>query len=256
MRAIIIAAGMGRRLEHHTAERPKCMVTVGGRSILDHQLHALRANGVDDIHIIRGYLAELLVVDGATYHHNPDFRRNNILHSLFCADDAMEGPLLTTYSDIVFTPEVVRAALDAPHDISLVVDRQWHVAYEGRHDHPVEQAELTEVDDDGRVLKVGKQVGPERALGEFIGLAAYSAKGTQQMRDAWRDVRARFDDEEPFHAASRFRSAYLTDLYLELIARGVPIGTAPIDGQWREIDTVEDLQRAHDAWSAIAQKGS
>ncbi|AWV90807.1 NTP transferase domain-containing protein [Bradymonas sediminis] len=247
MRAIIIAAGLGSRLEHHTEERPKCMVEVGGRSILSYQLEALGQNGVHDIHIVRGYLAERLRVEGATYHENANFRQNNILASLFCAEEAIEGPLFSCYSDIVYTPEVVKKAVDSPHDIALVVDRQWHLAYQGRHDHPVDQAELVEVDGE-RVTSVGKRVGKENAVGEFIGLAKYSARGAQLMREVWRDVRAKFGDEDPFQAAEKFRKAYLTDLFEEMIARGIDIGWVPIDGGWREIDTVEDLERVRSEW--------
>ena len=57
MKAIIIAAGMGRRLRPHTDRRPKCMVEIAGKPILHHQLDAFRAHGVDDIVIIRGYKA-------------------------------------------------------------------------------------------------------------------------------------------------------------------------------------------------------
>ena len=246
-RAIVIAAGMGSRLEHHTTERPKCMVEVGGRSILAHQLHAFSENGIEDIHIIRGYLSERLVVDGATYHENDDFRRNNILFSLFCAESALEGEVLTTYSDIVYTPEVVRSALRSPYDIALVIDRRWADAYEGREDHPVEQAELAEVTD-GKVLRVGKQVGPERAAGEFIGLARFSAKGCQALRETFHAVRSRLGDDDPFQAAAMFRKSYLTDLFLEMIDRGIEIGWVPIDGDWREIDTVQDLERVNEIW--------
>ena len=250
-RAIIIAAGMGSRLEHFTDEKPKCMVEIDGRSILSYQLEALRSVGIDDIHIVRGYLADQLVVDGATYHENPDYQDNNILLSLFCAESALEGGLITTYSDIVYTPEVVRRVVDSPHDIALVVDRQWSQAYEGRHDHPPAQAELTRVDGD-RVTKVGKQVGPDGSVGEFIGLAKYSARGAEIMRDVYRDVRASVSDDEPFQAAERFRKAYLTDLFMEIIDRGFDVGWVPIDGGWREIDTVQDLHRVRDEWPSSA----
>lgn len=245
MRAIVIAAGKGSRLEHFTTNRPKCMVEVGGRSILSYQLDAFAQNGVEDIHIIRGYLADRLVVPGATYHHNANYEHNNILHSLFCAGEAFEGPCLTSYSDIVYTPEVVDAAVNSPFDIGLIVDRQWHVAYEGREDHPVEQAELAEVDDDFQVLRVGKSIGAERALGEFIGLARYSEAGARACQEVWRSVRAALDDEAPFQFATQFRRAYLTDLFNEMIQRGVTIGAIAIDGGWREIDTVEDLERVN-----------
>ncbi len=247
MKAIIIAAGLGSRLEHYTDERPKCMVDVGGRSILSYQLEALADNGVDDIHIVRGYLADRLVVDGASYHENPDYHANNILLSLFCAEAAMDGAFVSTYSDIVYTPQVVEQLLASPHDVALVVDRQWHLAYEGREDHPPEQAELAEVDGD-RVLRVGKQVGPQNAAGEFIGLAKYSAEGARKLREVYAEVRAAHDDDDPFQAAARFRKAYLTDLFCEMVDRGLDIGWVPIDGGWREIDTVEDLHRVRDEW--------
>lgn len=247
MKAIIIAAGMGSRLEHHTVERPKCMVEVRGRSILSYQLESLAANGVTELHVVRGYLADRLVVPGATYYENTNFRQNNILHSLFHAEAAMDGAFISTYSDIVYRPEVVKAVIDSPFDIALAVDRQWAAAYEGRHDHPVEQAELTEVDGE-RVLRVGKQVGPENAVGEFIGLARYTAEGARIMRETWDDVRAKLGDDEPFQNAALFRKAYLTDLFLEIIARGYPVGAALIDGGWREIDTVEDLERVNSEW--------
>ena len=245
MRCIIIAAGMGSRLEHYTDERPKCMVEVGGRSILDHQLEALRANGVDDLHIVRGYLADRLVVPGATYWANEEYRENNILHSLFRAKEAMEGAFLSTYSDIVYEASVVERLLESEAEIALVVDRGWSRAYEGREDHPVEQAELVEVDEEGQVTRVGKWVGPERAVGEFIGLAKYSAQGARWMREVWEELVEAYDLDAPFHHAAMFRKAYLADMFEELIARGYPVQIVEIDGGWREIDTVQDLERVN-----------
>lgn len=248
MNAIIIAAGRGSRLQDYTEERPKCMVPVAGRSILDHQLAALRHHGIDDIHIIRGYLADRLVVDGATYHRNAKWRDNNILHSLFCAESAMDGGFLSTYSDIVYTPEVVEAALTGPGEITLVVDRQWRHAYVDRQDHPVSQAELVTADGD-LVSAVGKHVGPHDAVGEFIGLATHTAQGAQWMRDAFARLRQRLDDDDPFRHGRLFRKAYLADLYESMIEEGLPIHYAPIDGGWREVDTVEDLHAVNAAWS-------
>ncbi len=68
------------------------------------------------------------------------------------------------------------------------------------------------------------------------------------MRETWADVRAQYGDDEPFQNAKLFRKAYLTDLFLEIIARGHKVGAAFIDGGWREIDTVEDLERVSGGW--------
>lgn len=62
-------------------------------------------------------------------------------------------------------------------------------------------------------------------------------------------MRERLGDDDPFQAAAKFRKAYLCDLFCELIDRGVDVGWVPIDGGWREIDTVEDLHRVRDEWS-------
>ncbi len=248
MKAIVIAAGMGQRLQHHTAEVPKCLVEVAGKPILRHQVDAFHAEGVERIAVIRGYLAEKITYPDLVYYENPDFRVNNILESLFCAEPEMDGPFLSTYADILYDRSVVRAVLDAPGDICLVVDRGWARTYEGRTDHPIVEAELTEIDAQGRVLQVGKHVGPERALGEFIGLARYSAEGARLMRTVYQEVRERYlaHPELPFQAAKTFRKAYLTDLFEELIARGADVRCAAIDGHWREIDTVQDLERARE----------
>lgn len=253
MRAIVIAAGMGRRLEHHTTDIPKCLVQVGGKPILRHQIDAFRAEGVEDITVIRGYLAEAITDSDLSYFENPDYEHNNILESLFCAEPAMDGAFLSTYADIVFDRSVVRTLLDTPGDICLVVDRRWADTYEGRTDHPVAQAELTEVDPaTGRVVRVGKCVGAENSVGEFIGLASFSAAAAEQLRTVYHEVRAKLlpNPELPFQAARTFRQAFLTDLLQELIERGVDVRPAYIDGHWREIDTVQDLERARELLGA------
>ncbi len=243
MKAIIVAAGMGRRLRPYTDDRPKCLVEVNGKSILQRQLDAYRAAGVDEVYIVRGYMKESIQIDGARYFENTDFQNNNILASLFYAEPAMEGGFLFSYSDIVFRPEVVRTALMTEADYALVIDRRWSEAYEGRVNHPVAEAEVARVEG-GRVTRVGKKTVPvELATGEFIGLANFSATAVEQMRDRYHRRRSELEGK-PYGTAARFQVAYVTDLLNDLIDDGVLMRPAFIDGGWREIDTVEDLERA------------
>ena len=250
MRAIIVAAGMGRRLAPYTDDRPKCLVDIGGKSILQRQVDAYRRAGVTRIAIVRGYMAERIVVDGegVEYFENRDYQRNNILVSLFHAEPAMAEGFLFSYSDIVFRPEVVKQLVDAPHDYGLVIDRLWHEAYVGRTLHPESEAELARVDGDsgGIVRALGKRVvARDEAHGEFIGLARFSAAAAARMRAAYHEVRAR-GLAEPFGTAPRFEVAYLTDLLNHLIAAGEVMRSVEIDGGWREIDTPQDLERARE----------
>jgi choline kinase len=252
-KAIIIAAGRGRRLMPYTDEMPKCLVPVDHRSILGIQVDAFRAHGVRDIVLIRGYLGDVLaarageVGGGMRFVDNRDWEHNNILESLFCAEEEIDGPVLLTYSDIIFTPEVVGALMAADGDISLIIDRAFRDVYEGRSDHPLPEAEVADLDARGLVRRVGKRaLPPDEAFGEFIGLARLSAAGAAWMREAWRELGAAYRgrEAEPFQRAPSFRAAYLTDMLQHLIDAGRPVHPVAIDGQWREIDTVQDLERA------------
>src|SRR5437868_3497301 len=116
MKAIIVAAGMGRRLSPYTDDCPKCLVEIAGRPLLQRQLDAYRAAGVTEFVIVRGYLkdrltAALAAEKDVTFVDNHDYQRNNILCSLMCAAEHMEGPggFLFSYSDIVFRPSLVTA---------------------------------------------------------------------------------------------------------------------------------------------------
>jgi choline kinase len=243
VKAIIVAAGMGRRLAPYTDDRPKTLVEVNGRSILERQVDAYRAAGVDEIVIVRGYMKEKIVVPGARTFDNDEYRDNNILVSLFYAEAAMAGGFLFSYSDIVFRPEVVRTVIDTEGDYALVIDRRWHEAYVGRKDHPVEEGEVARVEH-GRVTLVGKKTMPAaEATGEFIGLARFSARAVEQLRERFHQRRSELAGQ-PYGRAPRFEVAYLTDLLNDLIESGEVMRPAFIDGGWREIDTVEDLERA------------
>jgi choline kinase len=251
VKAIIIAAGRGRRLMPYTDQMPKCLVPVDHRTILDIQLEAFRAHGVDEVVIIRGYLGDVLgerdLGPGVRFVENRDWEHNNILESLFCAEQEIDGPVLLTYSDIIFTPEVVGRLVAASGDICLIIDRAFRDIYEGRSDHPLPEAEVSDLDDRGKVRRVGKRaLPPDEAYGEFIGLARLSAEGARWMRDAWQGLQAEYRGREsaPFQRAPSFRAAYLTDMIQHLIEAGRPVEPVAIDGEWREIDTVQDLERA------------
>src|SRR5262245_18362844 len=116
MRAIIIAAGRGRRLMPTTADAPKCYAEVKGKRLLDWGLSALADAGSRDVCSICGYRIEQVRRDYPqfTFRHNADWENNNILASLMCAEDLMREPFLCTYSDVLFTADVITRTLTTP----------------------------------------------------------------------------------------------------------------------------------------------
>lgn len=252
-KAIIVAAGRGKRLGNETDEIPKCMVKVAGRSILHWQLRALAAAGVDDVVVVRGYRGDLIAAPGQTlrFIDNPDWAENNILTSLMYATAEMPQGFFFSYSDIVFAPAVAEqlaAETAAAPDVALVVDRRWEDAYVGRTLHPVSEAELARVADSPAgpvVTRVGKQAVPrEDAGGEFIGLARFSPAGAAALRQAWDRALAAGGLEAPYGRAAKLRQAYLTDALNAMAEAGVRLAPVFIDGTWREIDTQQDLASA------------
>jgi choline kinase len=237
----------------YTDEMPKCLVPVDERTILGVQLEAMAAHGVDEVVVIRGYKGDVLEARRdelplpVRFIDNGDWEHNNILESLFCAEAELEGPLLLTYSDIIYTPAVVGALMKSKADISLVVDTEFRNIYQGRTEHPLEEAEVTKVGDGGLVTSVGKRAHPAaEARGEFIGLAKLSTAGARLFKNTWEQLLTSYRgrEREPFVRAASFRQAYLTDLLQHLIDAGEPVKAVEIRGSWREIDTVQDLERA------------
>lgn len=254
-KVIIVAAGRGRRRGPETADIPKCMVRVAGQPILHWQLHGFAAVGLSQVVVVRGYLGDRIEGRGTSlrFVDNRQWLENNILASLMCAGDHLSGGFFFSYCDIVYTPEVVaRLAAHArakdPAPVSLIIDRAWADAYQGRTLHPVSEAELTLVQGQGpesRITRVGKgSVAREQAAGEFIGLAYFSAQGAAALRAVWDKALAAGGLDAPFGRAPTLRQAYLTDALNAMAAEGVRMDPVFIDGHWREIDTPQDLAAA------------
>ena len=243
-KAIIIAAGLGSRLGELTKNLPKCMLDIGGESILRRQLNAYRANGINDISVVRGYQGEKIDYPKLKYYENIDYENNNILNSLFCAEEEIKGNVLISYSDIVFAPHVVERLLDSTADISIVVDVDWRGSYEHRTQHPIEEAENVIFDANHSVQDIGKILtNPGDVHGEFIGLLKLTPKGAEIFKKHFARSKKLFWDKQ-FQRAKTFQQAYITDFLKDMVDLGVPIHSVIIEQGWLEIDTAQDLDRA------------
>ncbi|MDP7085850.1 MAG: phosphocholine cytidylyltransferase family protein [Dehalococcoidia bacterium] len=243
MKGIIIAAGIGSRLMPLTENKPKCLLDVGGKTIMQRQLEALRGSGVDDIVVVRGYKSEVIDFPDIRYYENTEYQNNNILKSLFCAAGEMNDGFVFSYSDILYEQSVVEKLTRDEASISLVVDTDWQGHYQGRLLHPIQQAELVRFNG-GRMVQAGKDnMSPAEAHGEFIGLAKFDRKGAETLISNYKIAVEKYGDR-PFHQAATLEKAYLTDMIQELIDRDYQIGSVDIRGGWVEIDTSEDLERA------------
>jgi len=247
LKSIILAAGPSSRLRPLTNDSPKTLLEIEGKSLLQRLFDVQRSCGINDIAVVRGYLKEHIDFPNITYFDNNDYMDNNILVSLFYAEEFMDGPdgFIFSYCDILYSKEVVQKLLDSPHDISLIIDTAWAKRYEGRTAHPTDEAELACVEK-GKVTQLSKFFNPDAAYGEFIGLAKFSQKGAELLRRNYHRARqnkwTKFNGR--FHDATNMEYAYLTDMIQELIERGYPVHSVDIQNNWVEIDTMQDFEYA------------
>jgi choline kinase len=248
MRAIIIAAGRGRRLMPTTAETPKCYAEVHGRRLLDHALTAFAGAGVTDFCFIGGYQIDKVRADYPqfTFRHNTNWENNNILLSLMHAEDLMSDGFVCCYSDILFTSDVVRRVLIHPAPIALSVDTKWLDRYVHRTQHPPDDAEKVTVAH-GQVTRVHRAIPPAEAHGEYTGIAKFTPEGAVSLREYFHRAKEKHDGG-PFREAVEFQKAYLIHLLQDMIELGVPMSHADTAGHYMEVDTQEDFELARKYW--------
>lgn len=238
MKVIILAAGEGTRLRPYTLERPKCMVAVNGTSLLERQLAVLHTCGLDDITLIGGYRADMLPTQGITIRTNPRYFETNMVWTLFCAEEDLEGEVIIAYGDIVYSADILRTLLADDSDIAVAIDHDWEAYWRARAENPLDDAETLKIDAEGHLTEIGQ---PPTSLaeiqGQYMGLMKFSARGIEQLKAEFHQARDAGNVRD-----KPAESAYMTDLLQLMIDRGHALKAVGIHGDWVEVDTVEDYQ--------------
>jgi len=261
VRAVIIAAGAGKSLLPLTQDRPACMLDIKGRTLLERQIETLRACGIQEIAVVRGYRKETVTAAGVRFYDNDAYDETGELASLFAAEPELHGRVLFLYSDILFERSVLEKLLRAEGDAVIAVDRAWVDQRDAMlpatkpfdlvvtADPPRPGRRSLADDHRDALVRIGQRVSPEAATGEFVGLALFSARGTELVRETW--SRALAGGPGPFHEADDARRAAFTDLLQALVDAGHPVACVSTWKGWLDIDTFEDYQRA---WAEIRSR--
>ncbi|OUX36667.1 MAG: hypothetical protein CBE33_05135 [Candidatus Pelagibacter sp. TMED273] len=243
MRAIIIAAGLGSRLKPFTNNLPKILLKIGKTNILESQLKVFRSLNIRDVNLIVGHKKEKFKEKKIKYFFNKEYKRNNILESLFYAKSKMNKTCLISYSDIIFKKKIVKKLLSSKSDISILVDTDWKKNYKGRTMHPISQAENVTFDKKYHLKKAGKNLSSKQSKGEFIGMLKINTKGCRLFKKYFNIAKFRFKNKK-FYNAKSLKTAYLTDFFNFLIEHKINIRCINIKRNWMEIDTAQDLKKA------------
>ncbi|MBF0177323.1 MAG: phosphocholine cytidylyltransferase family protein [Magnetococcales bacterium] len=244
-RGIILAAGRGSRMGELTTAQPKCLLSLGGRTLLDWQLAAFREAGIHQVALVTGYQAESLADKAPTSFHNPDWAATNMVVSLTHARAWLQQyPCVVCYADIVVTAPMLQKLQAAPGELVITSHQCWRQIWEARFANPLADAETFRVDSNGTLLEIGGRTDDINTIqGQFMGLLYFLPSGWQRaekyLQTLPEDVRRRLD---------------MTGLLARLIQQGWQIGTVAVDGLWMELDRAED-KILYDAWLAAGDSG-
>lgn len=233
MTAILLAAGVGKRMG--PGAPPKCLLRVGGRTLLKRTIEALRAAGVRRLVLVVGYEAQAVTAEAKAHAQdfvltvltNPRYQEGAIL-SLWAAREAFTDDLLIMDADVLCPSAFLELLVSSPHENCLLVDGL-------AQDTGEEQIVLGK---DGRVLEITKR--PSEPLkrelavfGESVGFLKLSRPAAARLRDL---------------IEHRVQAGQVTieheQVYPELF-QTIPVGFERVDGRpWIELDTPEDVRRA------------
>jgi choline kinase len=235
MKALILAAGQGTRIRSIHGQRPKCLIRVDGRTILDHQLESLRIAGIREVGIVVGYEKEQIMGHvrsryrddslQVSFVENPAFAVTNNMYSLWSARDWVgEESFVCLNADVIFEPLVLVSALTSTAPISMIVDPEWR------------DETMKVIVSGNRVVQMSKRIPKEIFSGTYIGITTFSAQANRQLFDRLGKLVSAGQVNEFFNAAVQ-----------QLADEGVHVGFSSTERlPWAEIDDPADLAFAQE----------
>jgi len=243
MKGLIIAAGRGSRLGNVTDYTPKPLVKVKSKSFLDNTLNIFNQIGINDIGVITGYLGEKFdEIKGIKTFRNSNWKNNNILHSIFYAEDFIDDDIVIVYGDTWYEQSAFTNILNCKDNISIAVDINWRDYYIGRSDHPESEAENVIYDANFNLQKIGKNIDSNsKSSAEFMGILKIQQKGIESFVNEFKKLKTKLSLNDSFENSEIFLNAYLTDFLQYLANKQYKIKCVENLGGWYEVDTQQDL---------------
>jgi len=233
MIGVILAAGMAKRLRPLTDERPKCLLKVGQRTLLQRTVDAVVAAGVDELVIVTGYRKNMIVDFLKTNYptliihfiDNPDFAHNNNIFSLWLTRPYTEGKdFLLLDSDILFDPTIIPA----------IIRQEGSVLALNRHELGEEEIKVI-VDSEGYVKEISKVCSIQEAIGESVGIEKMTADYSKAL---FRELQHMIVDEG-------LVNVFYEKAFERLILQGHTFKIIDTTNYFSiELDTVEDFENA------------
>ena len=226
MKGIIIAAGYGSRLGVLTADTPKSLVKIDGKSIITYPIDALVAAGISNISIVVGYRAELIInyieklYPSINFSYNKDYDGDNAI-SVLAASSFIEGdPFVLAMGDHLISPSLVTTLLsNSTKSRTLCVDS------ESENESQVNDGTRVMADSKGRIVEIGKNI-----------------KNWQSIDTGLFMMDAEVLDNIKYLMNRKGNKVNISEVVQHMANNGRHFQTCDVSGQfWADVDTEEDL---------------
>ncbi len=229
MNAIILAAGKGTRLDG-AAVKPKCLVEIGGATLLQRQIEALRRADIKKIVVVIGFGGDSIREEcggDISFVENIHFAETSSLYSLWLARDHLSEGFVVLNSDVLFHPQMLANLLESSRDDALLI------AKSESENTPLGDEEMKVKLKEELVVDISKDMNPHEADGENVGIVKFGASGAKALVGYMDELIATGAVKD--WAPRAFREYALRHPLHALSTNGLP---------WIEIDFPEDYQRA------------
>jgi len=227
MNAIILAAGKGTRLDG-AAVKPKCLVEIGGITLLRRQIETLRSHNFKKIVVVIGFAPDSIREECGkeiTFVENIQFAETSSLYSLWLAREHLTDGFVVLNSDVLFHPQLLANLLDSSHEDALLIS--------DTETTPLGDEEMKVKVKEDLVVDISKEIDPLEADGENVGIVKFGPTGAKTLVGYMDELIAAGAGKD--WAPRAFREFALNRPLYALSTRSLP---------WIEIDFPEDYQRA------------
>ena len=237
-RAIVLAAGRGKELGVLTEDRPKAMIEIAGKPLLERTVDTLRSIGIKDITVVRGYRKEAVQLPGLTYVDNDEHETTQEAFSLFKGLEGVTGPVLVVYGDVLFQKFIPMHLFESDSDFCIAVEPrdQLDTTENGYRDLVTSDRafQWSEFDQQTRLVQMSTAIPEEQIHGEWIGLLKMTGDGVAQLREL----------AESATTPDRLRTMRMADVFDLLIANGKSVEVVYVRGHWLDVDDLHDVVAA------------
>ncbi len=243
MKAIIMGAGVGKRLYKYATGIPKGMLVFCGQPLMARQIACLKACGITDISILCGYAADKINFNGVKYYKCETYETTNMVESLTYAQREFDDDVLLCYADILYEKRLILQLCEEKGDYIVMADTAWQDYWKMRYGRIDYDIESFKIDRNGKITDIGKPCTDASQIdARYIGLLKMSADGLHRLINLYAGACERYGDSVWDEIGRPPRKAFMTDILQALIDGGETVKPSLVKRGWVEFDTNEDYE--------------